>query len=539
MGIVTQTDKRSGITYAYETTYRWDKEKKQSRAKRICVGKVDQQTGEIVPTRGRARKGESKIPDQLPVKRGPKPFVATRHLYYGATYLLEAFADQIGLTTDLKACFPDIYTKLLSVAFYLILEDNNPLYRFEKWNLTHRHPYGKDIASPRSSELFAAITDDQIANFLRLQAKRRVEEEYWAYDSTSISSYSESLLQAQWGKNKENDKLPQINLLLVFGEKSGLPFYYRKLAGNIPDSKTVKHLLEDLDILGFGKTKFVVDRGFYSEANINGLYKDHVKFLVGAKLSLSFIKKNLDRVYDDIRMFNNYDEGLSTYGYTVTADWDYTQDRPYKGDTIKDKRRIYIHYYYSIERGADEEQAFDKKIATLHRELLSGNTVEAHATAYSKYFVVKETPRRGRQVTFKDDVIKAARRNIGYFALITNEKMDAFTALHLYRMKDVVEKAFGNLKDRLNMRRLLAKSEKNLDGKIFNEFIALILISHLDHKMKEANLYKMYTMQQLLDTLDVIECFEDKSHALRLGELLNKQVAIYEALGVAPPTSSC
>ena len=539
MGIVTQTDKRSGITYAYETTYRWDKEKKQSRAKRICVGKVDPQTGEIVPTRGRARKGESKIPDRLPVKRGPKPFVATRHLYYGATYLLEAFADQIGLTTDLKACFPDIYTKLLSVAFYLILEDNNPLYRFEKWNLTHRHPYGKDIASPRSSELFAAITDDQIANFLRLQAKRRVEEEYWAYDSTSISSYSESLLQAQWGKNKENDKLPQINLLLVFGEKSGLPFYYRKLAGNIPDSKTVKHLLEDLDILGFGKTKFVMDRGFYSEANINGLYKDHVKFLVGAKLSLSFIKKNLDRVYDDIRMFNNYDEGLSTYGYTVTADWDYTQDRPYKGDTIKDKRRIYIHYYYSIERGADEEQAFDKKIATLHRELLSGNTVEAHATAYSKYFVVKETPRRGRQVTFKDDVIKAARMNIGYFALITNEKMDAFTALHLYRMKDVVEKAFGNLKDRLNMRRLLAKSEKNLDGKIFNEFIALILISHLDHKMKEANLYKMYTMQQLLDTLDVIECFEDKSHALRLGELLNKQVAIYEALGVAPPTSSC
>ena len=539
MGIVTQTDKRSGITYAYETTYRWDKEKKQSRAKRICVGKVDPQTGKIVPTRGRAKKGESKFSEQLPVKRGPKPFAATRHLYYGATYLLEAFADQIGLTTDLKACFPDIYTKLLSVAFYLILEDNNPLYRFEKWNLTHRHPYGKDIASPRSSELFAAITDDQIANFLRLQAKRRVEEEYWAYDSTSISSYSESLLQAQWGKNKENDKLPQINLLLVFGEKSGLPFYYRKLAGNIPDSKTVKHLLEDLDILGFGKTKFVMDRGFYSEANINGLYKDHVKFLVGAKLSLSFIKKNLDRVYDDIRMFNNYDEGLSTYGYTVTADWDYTQDRPYKGDTIKDKRRIYIHYYYSIERGADEEQAFDKKIATLHRELLSGNTVEAHATAYSKYFVVKETPRRGRQVTFKDDVIKAARMNIGYFALITNEKMDAFTALHLYRMKDVVEKAFGNLKDRLNMRRLLAKSEKNLDGKIFNEFIALILISHLDHKMKEANLYKMYTMQQLLDTLDVIECFEDKSHALRLGELLNKQVAIYEALGVAPTTSSC
>ena len=68
--------------------------------------------------------------------------------------------------------------------------------------------------------------------------------------------------------------------------------------------------------------------------------------------------------------------------------------------------------------------------------------------------------------------------------MITNEKMDAFTALHLYRMKDVVEKAFGNLKERLNMWRLLVSSEKGLDGKIFTEFVALILISHLDHKMK-------------------------------------------------------
>ena len=89
------------------------------------------------------------------------------------------------------------------------------------------------------------------------------------------------------------------------------------------------------------------------------------------------------------------------------------------------------------------------------------------------------------------------------------------------------------------MRRLLAKSEKNLDGKIFTEFVALILISHLDHKMKETNLYKSYAMQQLLDKLDVLECFEDESQKLRIGELLAKQAKIYETLGVALPTSSC
>ncbi len=117
----------------------------------------------------------------------------TKRLYYGATYLLEQFAQEIGLIDDLKQCFPRAYKQLLSIAFYLILEDNTPLYRFEKWHVTHKHPYGKCIDSPRSSELFASITDEQKETFFRLQAKRRIEDEYWAYDSTSISSYSKGL----------------------------------------------------------------------------------------------------------------------------------------------------------------------------------------------------------------------------------------------------------------------------------------------------------------------------------------------------------
>ena len=101
-------------------------------------------------------------------KRGPVPVTSTRHMYYGATYLLEKFSNELGLTSDLKACFPNTYKKLLSIAFYLILEDNNPLYRFEKWHLTHKHPYGEDIVSPRSSELFSSIQDEQVNKFFRL-----------------------------------------------------------------------------------------------------------------------------------------------------------------------------------------------------------------------------------------------------------------------------------------------------------------------------------------------------------------------------------
>jgi len=56
MGTVYQKDKRSGITYAYENTAYWDKEKKVSRSKRTLIGRVDEATGEIVPTDGRGKK---------------------------------------------------------------------------------------------------------------------------------------------------------------------------------------------------------------------------------------------------------------------------------------------------------------------------------------------------------------------------------------------------------------------------------------------------------------------------------------------------
>jgi transposase len=125
----------------------------------------------------------------------------------------------------------------------------------------------------------------------------------------------------------------------------------------------------------------------------------------------------------------------------------------------------------------------------------------------------------------------------GFFALLTNETMDATTALELYRNKDVVEKAFGNLKERLNMRRTLVSSEQSLDGKLFVEFVALVYLSYIKKQMQETDLFKSYTLQGALDKIDVIECFEEPGRKLRIGELLEKQKEIYKSLGVAPPTS--
>lgn len=56
MAIIKQHDKRSGITYVYESESYWDREKKQPRARRKLIGRFDEATGETVPTDGRGRK---------------------------------------------------------------------------------------------------------------------------------------------------------------------------------------------------------------------------------------------------------------------------------------------------------------------------------------------------------------------------------------------------------------------------------------------------------------------------------------------------
>ena len=114
--------------------------------------------------------------------------------------------------------------------------------------------------------------------------------------------------------------------------------------------------------------------------------------------------------------------------------------------------------------------------------------------------------------------------------------MGAITALELYRNKDLVEKAFRNLKERLNLRRSLVSSEKSLDGKLFVEFVALIYLSYLKKQMQKKKLGRRYTMSGMLDKLDVIECFERPGSKLLVGEVLEKQRQIYYNLDIQPLT---
>lgn len=78
------------MTYVYESESYWDKEKKQPRSKRTLIGKIDEATGEIVPTSksGRRKSSEKKLNNES---------------YSVITEQVATLAEKDALITELKA----------------------------------------------------------------------------------------------------------------------------------------------------------------------------------------------------------------------------------------------------------------------------------------------------------------------------------------------------------------------------------------------------------------------------------------------------
>jgi len=427
MSIVRLKNKKNDVSYVYESTSYWDKEKRQARNTRICIGKIDPDTNEIIYNKRyleQKRQAEEK-------QRGIIfPFEYKRE-FCGAIHLFDLISDKLGVTEDLEACFGKRYKQILSIAYYLIMEDKNPLSRFPHWALLHRHPYGKGISSQRSSELFASITEDAKQRFFALQSKRRLETEYLAYDTTSISSYSQMIKQVKYGLNKDHDLLAQINLALLMGQSSRLPVAYRKLPGNITDVKTIKKLLSDLKYLDIKKVKLVLDRGFYSEANVNALYTHHYKFLMAVKNSSKMVKEKTDTVKDLMITRANYSAAHKLYYRSFPISWNYTYTKSRSGKILKKKRRLYLHLYYNDQRAADEKVRFNKQLDLLEEELRKDNRNYKHEKLYGKYFSVTKTPVRGIGIIPKEDVIREKEKGFGYFVMAS--KMALKRSIYIVR----------------------------------------------------------------------------------------------------------
>jgi transposase len=522
---VIHTNKNTGTSYVYEYTSYWDKEKKQGRNKQVCIGKLDPESGEFIPSKRLLSPQAPKVEAET----DPNSIITASAQIVGPSLILNSINDSLGLEKLLKSCFPAIYQQILVMAYYLVAEGGALSY-CSTWCNSHAPSLASTLLSQRISEILKSISTDQVQTFFKCWMKKIIEDDYLCYDITSISSYSQINEFIKWGYNRDSENLPQLNLAVLFGQMGQLPLYFQRLPGNITDVATIHNLLKTFKALGVKGLSYVLDKGFYSKKNVDELVASAHKFLVAVPLNNQWVQKAIDDVYETIRGPEGYhkldDEVI--YAHTRLYPW---------GDK---KHRCYLHIYYNPHVQAEALDQFNRDLLTYKEELESGQTDPKHQGAYDKFFTITTTPKRGKKVAYNKDVISQhIKRYVGFQALLSNKTKDPIMALQIYRNKDVVEKSFDDLKNQLDMKRLRMHSSKATDGRIFVQFIALILMSALRKEMRKSELIKQYSIRELLKEMETLTkiTYSGKYRPI-LTEITKSQRKILENLKIIPTSQA-
>ncbi len=502
--------KVSGKTYVYYATATYRNEKGQPTCDRSSIGRLDEETGKLIPNRNYY---EIYLKKPEPPKNGVYE--------YGVYDVFEKICNKLGIKKLLKKYFPENYSEMLTVAQYM-LSEGNVMYYLSDYTETHRTELKGILSDEKCSKMFSSLRREDMLLFFREWMKHKKADEYVAYDVTSISSYSKNITELEWGYNRDKEKLSQINIGMYYGEESKLPLYYRTYPGSISDKAHLKYMVEDNEFINGKKMRFVMDRGFYSADNLKCLVAGGYRFVIALPGSLKYCSELIKKHGEEIKNHSEYRLGQGLpYGkkYEVTA----------LGF------RMNVHLFYDNEKALKEMDALYSLIDTQENELRRMEEPPDKKLHYDRYFFINRSKDGKLGFIRNNKAIDEQLALCGYFLIAeTDFRKTTAEILDIYRRRDVVEKSFCDLKNELDMKRLRTQSSKACQGKLFVSFISLIVRSYMLNMLSDYMRKNCFTMKKVLLELDKIKCFD--AHTARPARLLNpptkKQRELYELLSL-------
>ncbi len=111
--------------------------------------------------------------------------------------------------------------------------------------------------------------------------------------------------------------------------------------------------------------------------------------------------------------------------------------------------------------------------------------------------------------------------------MITNEQLN--------RQKDYLEKTFDILKNEFDGKRLRAQSKDAVEGRLFIKFISLIIHAALTENMRKKELFKQYTVKEMIYKLKNLRVVEMNNKKQFLTEVSKKQKDIFKKFNLRIP----
>ena len=468
---------KNGDIYVLERKSVYDPEKGYTKSIGTrLIGKIPAGQSEMVPTRARKNKAET------------APVVAIRQRV-GLTQILQWIGEASGIDEDLYSA-TDTATaqKILTLAQYWLANEGKTLPHIEKWQMTHPTPYAAGLSESNYSRLFDELgRDEQVQqNYFKNRALRLDDAPSIAFDSTTISTYSHQQIDARQGFNKAEDGLNTVKLLTLYSVKTRQPIAFNKQPGNLPDVTSLENALNELTFLDLIRPLIVTDNGYYSQSNITEMTR------ISIAQGLEWALANLTPIFQryQTRQSSNM---LSRHGITVPVMHEITWQRERNrgaaqaGEVVKESHRYYLHFFLNRTNVARDDQRLMEDLWQLKQLVSDGVELSDSAQKNAdRFLIVHHRGRGGRlQVQFNEEAIKEARKNYGYFVLISNKAMDCFQALEDYRLREKIEEAFKVHKDRLDGSRTRVWFSESLRGRMFVQFVALGYYCFLMSKIKE------------------------------------------------------
>ena len=460
--IIEIKSKQNETIYLYEDESYWNKEKGYSTHKRTCIGKLDRDGKPIYNEFYKTRE----MIQELTADAG-KPREISSTTFVGERLVLDKVSGKTGILSVLTESFGERdAVKIVGLAYYQICR-GKALSNAEDW-LDQRGSGDLGLNSQRISELLGRVKEDKINTFFKLWAEGHAEGGNELFDLTSVSTYGKRNPYAEYGYNRDRESLEQINLALLTSCSSGLPLWYEMLPGSMSDKVVLDHVLSMMKKMEVPRFTFVGDRGFYSERNLKLLSDNGYKFTIPVPSNILWQKKLIADHRDTLVHPDHLlqERECIMYGKTV-----------YK---TTDLGRTWYHIYFDPARKDKVIASFMQRLRMVKDELEDNKLIESHNTLYDQYFIVKDTPARGRKVTYNDAAIQEFIENDScYWVLISTSAKMASEALTQYRERNAVELYFDDEKNLLDLRRLKNHNEQTVRGKIFVTFVSLIILAQL------------------------------------------------------------
>lgn len=477
-GKITQKRKGNSVYISYEIGRKYDPAKQYNVPDRVIIGKQNQSDKKQMEPNENFLKYFPEV--ELPEER----YDSNRSscLRIGAYIIIQQMMKETGIPELLSECFNerDLGLFLDLITYTLICENNAGQYYPD---YAYNHPLfteGMRIYSDATvSDFFGRVTDDQSIGFLNeWNAKRDHREKiYISYDSTNKNIQAGDVEIAEFGNAKVDTGKPIFNYSIAYDTHNREPLFYEKYPGSINDVSQLQIMLDKAMGYGYRKIGFILDRGYFSKANLD--YMDHCgyDFVVMVKgmstLVNELILENKGK-FEDKRACSI--RRHKVYGTTVKRKL-----------FLTDEKERYFHIFHSSGKETKERENVEKAVenCAYFLEKKKGSVYEV--PNYLQYYFEPEYSKDGYFLMAREkrDVIERELRLCGYFVIITSQKMTAGEAIDLYRSRDASEKLFRGDKSYLGNKSIRVYSDESVSAKIFIEFVALIIRNRIYTKLRD------------------------------------------------------